>query len=69
MIAWAMRWIVWFTIRAVVTLACVWTVQNLIVREGYRAEFDTLLFSAIVTIIAVRMWMPSCKQDKDHAGS
>lgn len=65
MLAWMAHWILWFMIRAAVTLVCVYTVQNLIHQEGYRVEFGTLLLASICAIIAIRMWMPSsCKEDK-----
>lgn len=48
----------WLTIRVLVTLACVWTIQNIIYRDGYHVEFKTLIVAAIVIIVGVRMWMP-----------
>lgn len=54
-----MNWLVWFLIRCAVTLGCVWTLQNIIHREGYRAEFGTLLLAAIVTIVCIRFWIPN----------
>lgn len=49
---------IWYTIRIVVTLACVWTIQNVIHKEGYYIKFDTLLIVAVCVIIGVRFWMP-----------
>lgn len=65
MIQWALRHIVWFTIRVVVTLACIWTLQNVIHREGYLVPYSTLLVGAVCLIVGVRMWMPSYKEN-DH---
>jgi uncharacterized membrane protein len=64
MIAWMARWVVWFAIRVVVTLACIYSIQNIIHQEGYRVEFTTLLLASICAIIAIRMWMPSSKESE-----
>lgn len=48
----------WYAIRIVVTLAVVWTIQNVIHKDGYYVNFDTLLICAILVIIGVRFWMP-----------
>jgi hypothetical protein len=66
MIAWMAHWIVWFTVRAAITLVCIWTVQNLIHQEGYRVEFSTLLLASICAIVAIRMWMPSCQKEESR---
>lgn len=51
----------WYAIRVIITLAGVWTIQNVIHRDGYYVRFDTLLIAAVVIIIGVRFWMPRQK--------
>ncbi len=53
-----LRWIGWTLIRIVVTLACVWTVWNIVHHEGYYIPYTTMLAGAVATIVAVRFWMP-----------
>jgi hypothetical protein len=48
----------WYCIRIVVTLAVVWSLQNVIHNDGYHVEFNTLLICAVLVIIGVRFWMP-----------
>jgi hypothetical protein len=48
----------WYCIRIVVTLAVVWTIQNVIHKDGYYVNFDTLLICAVLVIVGVRFWMP-----------
>jgi len=50
------NYLIWFSIRCGVTLGAVYTLQNLIHRDGYRAEFSTLLLAAIVVIVTVKFW-------------
>lgn len=54
--------ILWFAIRCIVTLAGVYSLQTIIQREGYRAEFSTLLLAAIVSIVIIRFWIPRNKE-------
>jgi len=58
MFRWALHHLVWFSIRIVVTLACVWTVNNVIAYEGYRVEYRDLLICAACLIVLMRFWMP-----------
>lgn len=58
MLRWALHHIAWFLIRCAVTFACLWTIQNVIHREGYYVEFDTLLVCAACLIVGMRFWMP-----------
>lgn len=62
MLRWIINNIVWFSIRLVVTLACIFTIQNVIHQEGYLIPYKILLVGAICLIVGVRLWMPS--QDK-----
>lgn len=64
MIQWALHRIGWFTIRIAVTLACIWTIQNVIHTEGYLIPFKVLLVGAVCLIVGVRMWMPSYKGNR-----
>jgi len=66
MIAWMAHRIVWFVIRAAITLASVFTIYSMINRYGYRVDFSAILFASICAIITIRVWMPSCSQDKNH---
>lgn len=61
MLQWAIKHIGWLAIRITVTLAGVWTMQNLIHKEGYLIDFRILLVGAICLIVMVRFWMPSEK--------
>ena len=63
MLSWIGRHIVWFIIRCVVTLACMWTVQNILHQEGYYISFQTLLTGGVAIIVAVRFWMPRATPD------
>jgi hypothetical protein len=65
MIAWMAHWVMWFALRAVVTLVCIYSIQNLIHQEGYRVEFSTLLLASICAIVAIRMWMPSYHKESE----
>lgn len=67
MIRWVLSHIVWFTIRVAVTLACIWTLQNVIHHEGYYIPYGILLIGAVCLIVGVRMWMPSYKEN-NHGG-
>jgi len=60
MVVWALQRIGWFTIRLVVTLACMWTIQQAIHLEGYLIDFRILCVCAVCLIVGVRIWMPSC---------
>jgi len=66
MFAWMAHWIVWFLIRAAGTLACVYTIWNLVNSEGYRVGFKSMLLASICAIVAIRMWMPSYPKDKSE---
>jgi hypothetical protein len=66
MIAWVTHRIGWFIVRAAGTLACIITIHNLINRHGLRIDFSNLLLVSICAIVAIRMWMPSCSQDKNQ---
>jgi len=61
MIQWAIHRVWWFLVRVAVTLACIWTIQNLIHTEGYYIPFHILLVGAICLILGVRIWMPAQK--------
>lgn len=52
-------WVGWFLIRVLITLACVFTVWNIIHAEGYLISFPTMLAGAVATIVGVRFWMPA----------
>ncbi len=52
----------WYCIRIVVTLLCVWTIQNVVHKDGYYIKFNTLLICAALVIVGVRFWMPRMKE-------
>lgn len=56
MIRWAISHVVWFVIRCAVTLACLYTLQHVMVDEGYRVENKSLLMVAVVFVIGVKTW-------------
>lgn len=58
MFKWVLHHVGWFTVRCVVTLACVWTVSNVIAYEGYRVAYKDLLICAVCLIVLMRFWMP-----------
>ena len=62
MIDWLLRSTFQLTTRLVATLAGCWTLQQVILREGYRCELSTLLIGAVVTIVVLRLWMPWTKE-------
>lgn len=68
MIAWMASWVWWFAWRLVVTLACLWTVQNVIHQEGYYIEMKILMVAALCMIVGVRVWMPSIKEKNNDIG-
>jgi hypothetical protein len=61
MIAWMIQKAGWFAIRLVVTMACLYTIQQAVHTEGYYIEFKVLLICAVCAIIGMRFWMPSSK--------
>jgi predicted MFS family arabinose efflux permease len=66
MIRWAAHHIGWLAIRIAVTLACCWTVNNVIAEEGYRVAFYDLLIVAACLIVLMRFWMPRPYEKKVH---
>jgi hypothetical protein len=59
MLKWIVANIVGFVWRAAITLACIFTLQNIIQHSGYRVEFHTLFVAAICLIICIKIWGPS----------
>jgi hypothetical protein len=57
MLAWALRHVVWFSLRVSLTVAGCITLQRIIQEEGYRCELKNLLASAAVTIVVLHVWM------------
>lgn len=64
MLSWIARNILWFMTRCVVTLACMWTIQNIMHQEGYHIAFQNILYGGVAVIVAVRFWMPRTVPDK-----
>ena len=64
MFSWFARHALWFVIRCVVTLLCMWTVQAIMHQEGYHIEFQNILYGGAAIIVAVRFWMPRAEPDK-----
>ena len=52
------RWLAWTAIRLAATAAGCWTVQQIIEREGYRADLTNVAILAAVLLVVVRLWMP-----------
>lgn len=67
MLAWMAYWIWWITWRSAVTLACMYTVQNVIHQEGYYIENKTLLVATICAILGIRVWMPFNSRRESNA--
>lgn len=68
MIQWAAHHAGWFLIRVVVTLACIWTVNNVIAEEGYRVAYTDLTICAVALIVLMRFWMPRPYVKEDPNG-
>jgi hypothetical protein len=66
MIGWMTGWVWWFTWRTAVSLACMWTIQNVIHQEGYYIDFHVLLVAGVCAVVGIRVWMPSARETKDH---
>jgi len=66
MFRWVSKWIWWFVSRSVVTLACIFSIQNLLHYEGYYVQFNILLAGAVCLILGVGCWMrlPSSEKPK-----
>jgi hypothetical protein len=62
MIGWMASWVWWISWRLAASLACLWTIQNVIHQEGYFIEYRTLLVAGICIIVGVRIWMPATTQ-------
>lgn len=67
MIAWVAHRIVWFLVRTAVTLACVFTIHNLVNQYAFKIDFKDILLASVCAIVAVRMWSPSCSCQKDKS--
>lgn len=65
MIRWALSHILWFTIRCVITLACLFTLQHVLQEEGYRVEGESLLMVAVIFVVGVKLWAPNHKVKED----
>lgn len=64
MIGWMAYWIWWIVWRSAITLACMFTIQNVIHQEGYYIESRTLFVATVCAILGIRVWMPSAKRVK-----
>ena len=64
MLYWISRWGFWFGSRCAVTLACIYTLQNLLHYEGYFVEFKILTLGAAMLIIGVGVWMRPPSKEK-----
>ena len=65
MFGWMMSWVWWFTWRLAVSLACLFTIHNVVHQEGYYIEYRTLLVAGVCAVLGIRVWMPSAKETKD----
>ena len=54
------NWIGWNVLRVAATLACAWTLTNVIQAEGYRVEYATMLLAAAMVVIMIGLWSPRC---------
>lgn len=67
MLGWAMGWVLWFTWRLAVTVACLLTIQNVAHQEGHYIETRTLFIAGFCAILGIRVWMPFKQvSEKDH---
>lgn len=66
MLAWAIRWIVWFVVRLMCSLACLFTIQFMVKEQGYYIPTKTLMVVGALLIVGVRVWMnaPSLKNNE-----
>ena len=53
-----MRWFVYFAWRSVITVLCAYTLQQVVHTQGYLIDLKVILQAAVLTILAVRIWMP-----------
>jgi predicted nucleic acid-binding protein len=58
MIKWAAHHILWFIIRMIATLACCYTINGLMIKEGYRIDIKDLLIAAACIVVFMRFWLP-----------
>ncbi len=56
MIRWFYENVFTLGIRTLVTLAACFTLQHVIISEGYRVEFSSLLVGAACVIVVTRFW-------------
>ena len=64
MFKWMTYWIWWFSWRTVITLACVFTIRNVIhMEQGILVRTGPLLIGTILVIVLIRMWS-STKETK-----
>ena len=57
------RWLIWFAIRIVFTIACMFTMQNIIGKLGYTIPSSTMIVSSVIIILAIRMWSSNPKEN------
>jgi len=58
MLGYIWGWIQWASVRAIITLATVFTIHRMILTLGYRSDFTVLLVITALSIFTVRVWMP-----------
>jgi hypothetical protein len=63
-----LRWVGWTLVRIIVTLACVYTLFNVVHMEGYYISFNPLLIGAIILIIMIRLWSSSNRENRLNGG-
>lgn len=61
---WMIKHVGWFVIRCILTCVLVYTIQNVIHKQGYYINFNVLLICAIAIIVGVGIWIkPISKED------
>ena len=53
-----MRWFIYIGWRMVITILCGYTLQQVVHTQGYLIDIKVILQAAVLTILAVRIWMP-----------
>ena len=64
MVEWFSRWVWWIASRCMVTLVCIFVLQDLLHQEGYFIPFKTLVVGATALIVGVYVWMRGPRQPK-----
>jgi hypothetical protein len=56
-----LRSIFWWLVRIGTLLAGCYTINRVIISEGYRADYWNIVIVGVVVIVVNRIFMPRCK--------